>query len=1079
MMMDDETLQMYVEEAGEHLEDIESDLLAIEQDGENLDEELVNKVFRAAHSIKGGAGFLGLTTVKELSHKIENVLDMVRNRELVPTPDVVNVILLAFDFLSQLLADVGNSNNADISEHLQALEGLVQANISPAEKQSAEKMVALRHPDGRVAFTVSELGLQQAAKGGKYLYLLEYDLIHDVQQQDKNPLEIIKALQDSGEVVDVKVDYEAVGTLEDGKFANRLPMNVLYASIIEPDLLGTLLELDDRQITPLEEKTGQPAAESAAPEKSEPEKAASTPAAPEEVAAATAASPAAGGTGNAEQFAAPAASAGEPPAAPAAPPAATAGSAKPAAARAEKKNPAATGGSSQSETVRVHVSILDQLMNLAGELVLARNQLLQAINNGDRSERVTAGQRIDLVTSELQEAIMLTRMQPVGNIFNKFPRVIRDMSRNLGKQIELVLEGKEVELDKTIMEGLGDPLTHLVRNSADHGIETPDERLAKGKDPVGRIVLRAYHESGQVNIEISDDGRGLNTEKICAKAIEKGLITAEQAAGMSEVEKANLIMMPGLSTAEKVTEVSGRGVGMDVVKSNLDKLGGQVDIETEPDLGTTIRIKLPLTLAIIPSLLVVVGRDRYAIPQVNVNEMLRIAADKVRERIETVGDAEVLMLRGELIPIIHLARVLGLENTYLDPQTGERRPDRRVRLADARLDQAAADDEPGTPVPAEALPERRHHYTSDVNLVIISSGNFKYALVVDDLHDTEEIVVKPLGRHLKHCQAYAGATIMGDGQVALILDAPGLANLAELASLTGTEQQAGSTAGPEAGKTTKLSLLLFRNAPEEQCAVPLNLVARVEQIKASDIEFKGGKKVLQYRGGSLMLYALEEVANVGMLENREELIVIIFPIAGREVGLLAAPPVDAVELAVTVDDVTLRQNGISGSAIIEGQTTLIIDIFEIMETLNPEWFAERRPAGQEAGDTNGPAAGADKAVLVVEDSDFFRNQVKKFIENDGYQVVAAEDGQVAWDYLREHAGEISLVVTDLEMPNLDGFELTKLIKEDERFNTLPVIALTSLASEENIAKGKAVGIDDYQIKLDKEKLLQSIAGYLH
>jgi two-component system chemotaxis sensor kinase CheA len=1074
MMMDDETLQMYVEEAGEHLEDIESDLLTIEQDGADLDEELVNKVFRAAHSIKGGAGFLGLTAIKELSHKIENILDMVRNRQMVPTPDIVNIVLLAFDYLNQMLKNVSASNEMDITEHLEALEGLATANLTADEQESAENQVVIKDADNREVFTLSELELKQAQKGGKYLYLLNYDLIHDVQQQGKNPLEIIKGLQDSGEVVELKVDFLAVGTLEDGKFSNRLPLDVLYASIIEPDLLPTLLDLNTEQMISLDDQLKSPAEQPAAVV-SEVEVKAEVP--PKDVPEPVL-EPEPTAKAEVPPLLVPETKPAEAPSFPA-PEKKTKEITTPAKTAAKKSSAVAPVAVPQAESVRVHVNVLDQLMTLAGELVLARNQLLQAINNGDRGERNNAGQRIDLVTSELQEAIMLTRMQPVGNIFNKFPRVIRDMSRNLGKQLELILEGKDVELDKTIMEGLGDPITHLVRNSADHGIEPPDERVAKGKNPVGKIMLRAYHESGQINIEISDDGKGLDTEKITAKALEKGLISPEHAETMTEQEKANLIMLPGLSTAEKVTDVSGRGVGMDVVKSNLDKLGGQVDIETEVDKGTTIRIKLPLTLAIIPSLLVVVGDDRYAIPQVNVNEMLRVPANQVRERIEMVGGAEVLMLRGELIPIIHLSRVLHLDSTFTDPRTGERHEDRRAILADARIEELAIEGEDKKTVAAESIPERRQSYTSDVNLVIVSAGVYKYAMVVDDLDDTVEIVVKPLGHHLQDCQAYAGATIMGDGQVALILDVSGLARLAELASLAAMKKTADETvAADKDDKKSKLSLLLFRNSPDEQCAVPLSLVARVAQVKAKDIEIKGGKKVLQYRGGSLQVYALEEVANVGMLENREELIVIIFPVAGREVGLLATPPVDAVEVAVTVDEMTLRQNGVSGSAIIEGQTTLIIDVFEVVETLNPDWFEHLSAKSVTDEGANGDDSGSGKDILVVEDSDFFRSQVRKFIENAGYQVVDAEDGQVAWDYLQEHPDEVMLVVTDLEMPNMDGFELTKNIKADQRFAALPVIALTSLASDENVARGKEVGIDDYQIKLDREKLLQSIGNWL-
>ena len=443
-----------------------------------------------------------------------------------------------------------------------------------------------------------------------------------------------------------------------------------------------------------------------------------------------------------------------------------------------------------------------------------------------------------------------------------------------------------------------------------------------------------------------------------------------------------------------------------------------------------------------------------------------------------VGGAEVLMLRGELIPIIHLSRVLNLDSTFVDPATGERKQDRRAILADARIEEVAAAGADKKPVAVESIPERRQSYTSDVNLVIVSAGAYKYAMVVDDLDDTVEIVVKPLGHHLQHCQAYAGATIMGDGQVALILDVPGLARLANLASLAAMKKTEDKTVVGDDDKKSKISLLLFCNGPDEQCAVPLSLVARVEQVKAKDIEIKGGKKVLQYRGGSLPVYALEEVANVGMLENREELIVIIFPVAGREVGLLAAPPVDVVDVEISVDEMTLRQNGISGSAIIEGQTTLIVDIFEVMETLNPDWFASRPPSAERVNEAkNSEPAGGGK-ILVVEDSDFFRNQVRKFIENAGYPVVDAEDGQIAWDYLREHPDDIRLVVTDLEMPNMDGFELTKRIKSDQHFAILPVIALTSLASDEHVAHGKEVGIDDYQIKLDREKLLQSIGDHL-
>ena len=348
-------------------------------------------------------------------------------------------------------------------------------------------------------------------------------------------------------------------------------------------------------------------------------------------------------------------------------------------------HPAAEAHSGLAETsIRVSVNLLDQLMNLAGELVLSRNQLLQTISSGAVHEAEAVGQRIDLVTSELQGAIMLTRMQPIGNVLGKFPRVVRDLAKKLGKEVELTLIGKEVELDKTIIEAISDPLTHLVRNSVDHGIESPEQRRAQGKDPRGTVVLKAYHAAGQVVIEISDDGRGIDGDQLTTVAVTKGLISADQAKLMSAKERINLILLPGFSTAPKVTDVSGRGVGMDVVKTNLDQLGGTIEIDSVVGKGTSISIKLPLTLAIIPCQIIMTGDERYAIPQVNLEELLRIPAAQIKERVERVGDAEVVRLRGTLLPLIRMADVLGIERTYYDEDQASARSDRRRNIADRR-----------------------------------------------------------------------------------------------------------------------------------------------------------------------------------------------------------------------------------------------------------------------------------------------------------------------------------------------------------------------------------------------------------
>lgn len=1064
--IDDETLQEYISESLEHLADIEQDLLTIEEGGAEIDEEVVNRVFRAAHSLKGGAGFLALETIKELAHKIENVLDMMRNREIVPNPEIINILLNAFDKLRDLINNSDTSNEQDIDEFVTALVGLTTAHLEPAAQASVSNMIPVIKQDGIVVFEVPQIDLDQAKKSAQNLYLLEYDLIHDVYQHGKTPMEIIKNVMDLGTIIESLIDIDKVGTLEDAPI-NSIPFYMLISSIIEPVVAPDFLDIPEDQVH-LIGTDGKEAGASSP-----------TPAAEPEV-----------------QEPAPAPTTGETPAAPPQPQPVAKPDTPPTPAISKKttpdKNKKAAEKVHKSDaptSLRVNVELLENLMTLAGEMVLSRNQLMQAVNEFDQHSIKLAGQRINMVTSELQEAIMMTRMQPIGSVFNKFPRIVRDMSQKLNKEINLVITGKNVELDKTIVEGLNDPLTHLIRNSADHGIELPDARVAKDKPRAGRIDLKAYHEAGQVNIEITDDGGGLDCEKVANKALEKGMITPEQHAVMSRKEKMALILLPSLSTADKVTDVSGRGVGMDVVKSNIDQLGGQIEINSEPGHGTTIKIKLPLTLAIIPSLLVSVASERFALPQVNVSELVRIGAAQIKERIERVGDSEVMPLRGELIPLIRLDKVLGIQKTVTDPTSGTEIDDRRQMIADRRspatdIDQTLEDD----PV-AESLEqkrsgaERRYKATSDLNIVVVSAGSFKYGLVVDELHDSVEIVVKPLGRHLKHISGYAGATIMGDGRVALILDVGGVAQLAELTSMAGSKRAQDLLEGSEgAHAKDHQALLLFNNGPEEPCAVPLDIVERVEQVNFEDIETKSGQKVIKYRGGSLPLFSLSDVADVAELSEDQELIVIVFTVADREIGLMASEPVDTVEIKAVIDHETLKDTGIMGSAIINDKTTLLIDIHELVETLKPDWFKRLQRQEERKKTAQRLAATGDstyvppeiKKILLVEDSDFFRAQLKKYIEDEERVCIQAEDGLVAWNWLQENPDELSLIITDIEMPNMDGFELCQNIRGDHRFDGIKIIAVTSLAADEHIAKGKKVGIDDYQIKLDKEKLLASI-----
>jgi two-component system chemotaxis sensor kinase CheA len=1046
-LFDDETVRIYLEESREHLADIENDLLAIEQRGADIDTELVNKVFRAAHSLKGGAAFLGFGNIKELAHKIENVLDLVRAKELVPNPEIVNILLLSFDKLRELVNNVEKSEKTDISEFVVSLAGLTSSTLPKGQKESIVKMRDIRLPGGRSVMQVPEFDLDRASKGGQFVYLVEYDLIHDVQRIGKTPFDIIQNLQNSGMILECIMDVDGIGTLDDEP-VSKVPYFVLFATIAEPDMAGMLLGVDEARIhlIPHQKRAAAPTAATQAATTSQ------TPPSQKPMH-------------------------GEPAVMqPAQTPFSEVSSGEP---EDQTTDTSIVHSTQQTDaSLRVSVHLLEALMNLASEMVLSRNQLLQAITQNDLRLISSCGQRINLITSELQEAIMLTRMQPIANIFNKFPRVVRDLARTLDKDVKLDLSGKEVELDKTIIEGLSDPLTHLIRNSVDHGVETPDLRTAAGKSPTGVIHLRAFHEAGQVNIEVSDDGKGIDPNKISSAAVAKGLITAEKVKTMSDKEKTALILLPGFSTAEKITDVSGRGVGMDVVKTNIDRLGGQVDIESVTGKGTTIRIKLPLTLAIIPCLFISVEGQRFAVPQVNVEELIRVPAGQVKKRIERVGDAEVLILRGKMIPIIDLAALLDIPQTFLDPLDNERKVDLRALSVRRSKDTPLEGAEAGQAETAGAYDvlrtgrDRRYRASSDLNIVVVTTGAFEYGLVVEELHDSIEIVVKPLGRKLKHLREYAGATIMGDGRVALILDIDGMAYTAGLTSLANTvrAREIEEEARKERFQDVQ-TFLIFFNTPDEQCAVSLHLVQRIEQIKASAVETAAGRRVIKYRGTTMPVFTLKDVASVGPLPDQQDLLVIVLTVNDREVGLLATAPVDAVEANVVVDHTTLRQKGIMGSAIINDKTTFIVDIFELVETVHPDWFSSRAR----------PAADAKKKVdiLLAEDSDFFRMQVKKFIEDEGYRVFAAEDGQKAWTLLQEHAGTVSLVVTDIEMPNLDGYGLTRTIRADKRFTGLPIIALTSLAGDEDMARGKAAGIDEYQIKLDKGKLLEGIYNYLH
>ncbi|MEE9258956.1 MAG: chemotaxis protein CheA [Nitrospinaceae bacterium] len=550
--------------------------------------------------------------------------------------------------------------------------------------------------------------------------------------------------------------------------------------------------------------------------------------------------------------------------------------------------------SAADSNIRVDVSLLDQLMNLVGELVLARNQILQFTLKEHDPTFVATTQHLNLVTTELQAGVMKTRMQPIGNIWNKFPRVVRDLSMSIGKKIRLEMEGKETELDKTLIEAIKDPLTHIVRNSVDHGVESPEVRRERGKPEEGVLKLRAFHEGGQVNIEIIDDGGGIDPEKIKAKGLEKNLITQEQASRMSDRELVNLVFAPGFSTAGKVTNVSGRGVGMDLVKTNIEKIGGTVDIQSRVGEGTTLKVKIPLTLAIIPALIVMNGKNRFAIPQVNLLELLRLEEEQAKTAIETIQGAPVYRLRGHLLPLVYMNEVLKIEKSK--------------------------------------------ESSGVINIVVLQADNRQFGLVVEGIADTEEIVVKPLGKQLKDIPAFAGATIMGDGKVALILDVMGLAQEARVVS-QGREKRLAETAGAAPTDGDRQTLLILKIGELGRMAIPLSAVARLEVFERKNVERSGGTDVVQYRGEIMPLIYLSEVLNGGGSKpasqedgrsESEKMQTVVYTHEGKSVGLVVDQILDIVEETITVKR-SLTRKGVMATVVVQDKVTDVLDVEGIVK----------------------------------------------------------------------------------------------------------------------------------------------------
>nr|WP_166467496.1 hybrid sensor histidine kinase/response regulator [Bradyrhizobium symbiodeficiens]QIP06536.1 hybrid sensor histidine kinase/response regulator [Bradyrhizobium symbiodeficiens] len=671
------------------------------------------------------------------------------------------------------------------------------------------------------------------------------------------------------------------------------------------------------------------------------------------------------------------------------------------------------GASIANQSIRVNVDTLEHLMTMVSELVLTRNQLLEISRRNEDTEFKVPLQRLSNVTAELQEGVMKTRMQPIGNAWQKLPRIVRDLSSELGKQIELEMHGADTELDRQVLDLIKDPLTHMVRNSADHGLETPAERLASGKGEQGTIRLSAYHEGGHIIICIADNGRGLNTDKIKAKAISSGLVTEAELEKMSEAQIHKFIFAPGFSTAAAITSVSGRGVGMDVVRTNIDQIGGTIDIKSVAGEGSSVTIKIPLTLAIVSALIVEAAGDRFAIPQLSVVELVRARANS-EHRIERIKDTAVLRLRNKLLPLIHLKKLLKID------------------------DGAASDPENGF-------------------IVVTQVGSQTFGIVVDGVFHTEEIVVKPMSTKLRHIDMFSGNTILGDGAVIMIIDPNGIAKALGAAGSSAHDMGDENGAHHIGSGEQTTSLLVFRAGSSQPKAVPLGLVTRLEELPADKIEFSNGRYMVQYREQLMPLIAMEGVT----IASQGAQPILVFADDGRSMGLVVDEIIDIVEERLNIE-VGGSASGILGSAVIKGQATEVIDVGHFLPMAFSDWFTrkEMKPSLH------------SQSVLLVDDSAFFRNMLAPVLKAAGYRVRTAPTAQEGLAALR--AQTFDVVLTDIEMPDMNGFEFAETIRSDNNLGSMPIIGLSALVSPAAIERGRQAGFHDYVAKFDRPGLIAAL-----
>lgn len=913
------------------------------------DKELLNAIFRKVHTLKGSASFLGLKLLQNITHHGENILDLLREDKITISSQMIDALLESFDACITILKSIENSGEEG-SDNFEELINKLKNVLENDENETAKDISKEKSEENIHKTLPGDFENDFVMKDDSHL------IVNDNSLEFIDSLDIEKAKNNTSSIKEDNTPAKVLEVVEAGKEAEVVNHEVGVGSL--EDELKNLLSIDSvKNIVENEESTQETKIDkSQVFEKYK--------------------------IGNKVE-------------------------------KVTSTDTVKTSGSVVDSVVRVNVSLLDKIMNVVGELVLNRNQILQYANLDSSSELSRLAHSLNSITTELQTDIMTTRMQPVGSVLSKFERVVRDLAKEQGKSIKLNIQGKETELDKTLLEAIRDPLTHLIRNAVDHGIEKPAVRAQAQKSETARLSIKSYHEGGQVTIEISDDGKGIDPDVILTKAIEKNIVKGD-GAGLSKKQIINLIFSPGFSTAAQVTNISGRGVGMDVVRSNIEKIGGTVEVSSFVGEGTTFKLKIPLTLAIVPALVVQSSGETFAIPQVNLMELVRIEENDDK-KIELIHNSEFFRLRGDLIPVFRLNSCLKF--TEVD-DTKE-----------------------------------------DLNIVILKAEGFTYGLVVDSVLDTEEIVVKPLSRNLKDINVFGGATIMGDGAVSLIIDGLGFYNYMSGVQQRKTVDSQELVSEVNTGPAYNDEVLLCKLADKRTYGIPLSIVHRLEEFKLSEIEWSGQQPLVRYRNRAMPLINIERSLSLNAescllsKDKKAELPVVVVNAREVQVGFV----VDEIsDIAINRDAIsveTIDRDGFLGTAFINDLSITILDIFSI---LDQQSFVKKMK-GQRNGN-----------VLIVEDSELFLKVQEESFKDAGFNVITAKDGKEGLSKVSE---DLLAIVTDIEMPVMDGWEFIKSVRGSG--NDIPMIAISTVSNKRHEELLKA-GFDLCFDKQNTKKAIEAI-----